>query len=65
MNYWSGVYEGDFNSGYSCLTCVDIMNAHGNDGEGFPEGYVINNLERGQTPEEYLNEMKSNTTHNG
>jgi hypothetical protein len=49
MNYWTGIYEGDFNVCYSCLTCVQVMNM---DTETeFPEGYVHERLNKGETPE--------------
>ena len=25
MVYWAGIYDGDFNSGYTCLTCEEII----------------------------------------
>jgi hypothetical protein len=25
MVYWAGIYEGGFNSGYTCLTCEEII----------------------------------------
>ena len=59
MNYQAGVHDGDFSTCYSCMTCVEIMNASEYyDDEGFGEGYVDELLNKGQTPEEYLNELK-------
>lgn len=25
MIYWAGIYDGNFNSGYTCLTCEEII----------------------------------------
>ena len=58
MNAWAGKYQGDFNSGYSCMTCVEIMNSC-EDEDGYPEGFVNDMLEKGQTPEQLLEEWKS------
>ena len=56
MNYWSGLYEGDFSSVYSCMTCVEIMNM---DSEtDFPEGYVAEMLNKGETAEQLLERIK-------
>lgn len=52
MNYWAGLYEGDFCAVYSCMTCVEIMNM--SDETAFPEGYVYEILDKGQTPEQFL-----------
>ncbi len=57
MHYWSGICDGDFISGYNCLTCNEIMvivQQQGYDEDGFPEGFVHESLDKGQTPEEYL-----------
>lgn len=60
MNYWSGVYEGNFNSIYSCMTCVEIMNMRQDpDEDGFPEGYVREMLEKGETPEQLIERWKT------
>lgn len=58
MNFWTGIYEGSFNSCYSCLTCIKIMDM---DTETeFPEGYVHEMLNKGETPEEALIRLKQN-----
>lgn len=57
MNYWTGIYEGDFNACYSCMTCVEVMNM---DTETeFPEGYVHEMLNKGETPEEMIIRWKT------
>ena len=28
MIYWTGIYDGDFNSGYTCLTCEEIISVN-------------------------------------
>lgn len=56
MHYWAGIYEGDFSSVYLCLTCQKIMDA---DSENeFPEGFVYDCLDKGETPEQYLEKLK-------
>lgn len=52
MAYCVGIVEGDFSATYSCMTCVEIMN--GCDEISFPEGFVADNLEKGQVPEDLL-----------
>lgn len=56
MHYWVGIYEGDFNSVYSCITCQKIMDV---DSENeFTEGFVYDYLGKGETPEQYLEKIK-------
>lgn len=38
MNYWSGLYEGDFNSNYTCVDCQKIMDD--SDEHCFEQGFV-------------------------
>lgn len=38
MRYWSGLYEGDFNSNYTCSDCREIMSR--SDEHCFEGGYV-------------------------
>lgn len=60
MNYNSGVYEGDFSAVYSCMTCVEIMNMPQDPDENtFPEGYVAEMLEKGETPEQLIERWKT------
>lgn len=61
MSYWVTIYDGDFGDGYNCKTCEDIITLspnHFDDGEGYPEGCVAESLEKGQTPEQLLQELK-------
>jgi len=59
MNHWVGNVEGDFNSNYSCMTCVEIMNMRQDpDEDYFPEGYVREGLKDGETPEQLLERLK-------
>jgi hypothetical protein len=52
MKYWVGIYEYDFCASYSCMTCVEIMNSTGEC--EFPEGFVREMLDEGQSPEDLL-----------
>lgn len=58
MRNWVGNYEGDFNSVYSCSTCDAIMRLCPSDGEGYPERFVFEMLDRGQTVENKLHELE-------
>ena len=57
MNYWVSIYEGDFCAVYCCLTCKEICNLVKEE-DGYPEGYVGETLEKGQTPEQILATIK-------
>lgn len=59
LRYWVGIYDGDFGSVYNCVTCDEIMKRCNDDGEGYPQGFVQEMLEKGQTPEQLLKEWKS------
>ncbi len=59
MNYWTGIFDGDFSASYSCLTCVEIMNAHQEE-DGYCEGYTLECPDKGETPEQYVQRIKSN-----
>lgn len=60
MNYWVGIYEGDFNALYACVTCVEIMNMRQDENaDGFEHGFVNEMLEKDQTPEQLLEELKT------
>jgi len=62
MNYWAGVYEGDFGAVYACVTCQAIMRYQEPDDDGgYPEFFVSNQLKLGQTPEDLLLELNENT----
>lgn len=52
MSYWVGVLDGEFSSSYSCNTCVEVMTLDNED--EYPEGYVHEMLDRGETPEQLL-----------
>ena len=55
MHYWVGTIEGDFCASYCCDTCNQIMKLDPFPSDGYyPEGYVLNSLDKNQTPEEYL-----------
>lgn len=59
MRYWAGVYDGDFGAVYSCQTCQAIMLRQEPDEEGgYPEFFVANQLNPGQTPEDLLKTLK-------
>jgi hypothetical protein len=59
MNHWVGIYEGDFNSIYCCLTCKEIMDDHYPDVyEGYPEGFVKELLLGDEYPEQLLRKLK-------
>lgn len=66
MDKWSCVYEGSWNSGYTCMTCDEIHDIQrkidywmGDFVDGIPEGYVNECLDPGQTPEDYLLSIKT------
>lgn len=58
MYSWAGVsVEYGLCSGYSCTTCDDLMGMiHLED--GYPDGWVLEELEKGQTPEDLLEQVK-------
>lgn len=58
MFYWVGTIGSDFNASYCCNTCSDIISY--DDETEYDYGYVDNMLSEGQTPEDLLNEIKSN-----
>lgn len=58
MNYYVGIFDGDFQTSYSCPACVEIMNAFESP-DGYEEGFVKEMLEKDQTPEQYVEKMKS------
>ena len=59
LKSWTAVYEGQIGSGYTCPVCEKIMSLS-NDSE-FEEGYVCDMLNKGQTPEQLLEEMQTPT----
>jgi len=58
MNYWAGIYEGDFNSVYYCNTCDKIMQK--DEENEYPEGFVYEMLDKNQTPEDLLIDLYLN-----
>jgi hypothetical protein len=63
MVYWTGIYNGDFNSGYTCLTCEEIIaiNTKLKAVEcGVVEyGFVNEMLSKETTPEMILENLKT------
>lgn len=59
MNYQTNIYEGDIYSLYTCETCMDIMAlSDANDyDDGFQQGFVQEQLRKGETPEWLLKRM--------
>lgn len=57
MRYQACIYEGDFCTTYTCDTCQDIMSIS-NEHE-WEEGFVDNQLEHLQTPEELLSYLRT------
>ena len=56
MISWSCVGEGQWNSGYYCRTCQEMMSYLGHD--EWRDGFVADNLGKDQTPEQLLEEYK-------
>lgn len=52
MVYWAGLYNGDFNSGYTCLTCEEIIAIN----------TKLKAVEYGVVEMGYVNEMTSKET---
>ena len=61
MRYWVGIYEGDFGSCYTCKTCHTCIAHLEPDawGGGYEAGFVSDRLEKGQTPEQFLEELEA------
>jgi hypothetical protein len=63
MVYWAGITDGDFNSGYTCLTCEEIIAINAKNGElidGVVEfGYVSEMTSKEITPEMVLETLKT------
>jgi hypothetical protein len=62
MINWAGITDGDFNSGYTCLTCEEIIDLSANDrhrSDGVVEfGYVSEMTSKEITPEMVLETLK-------
>jgi hypothetical protein len=63
MINWAGITDGDFNSGYTCLTCEEIIALSANDrhrSDGVVEfGYVSEMTSKEITPEMVLENLKT------
>lgn len=59
MYSWACVDSGQMNSGYTCQTCNELQYLCADDfPDGFDRGWVNESLSKGQTPEEYLVEVR-------
>ena len=61
MYKWACVDSGDFNNGYTCETCdeiIDLLNKEERWDGYYDHGYIEECL-LNQTPEQYLEELKS------
>jgi hypothetical protein len=64
MINWAGIYMGDFNSGYTCLTCDEIISLSVTNGnisrhdEVVEFGYVAEMTTQEKTPEMLLENLK-------
>lgn len=61
MQKWACIYEGDFCSSYTCETCNEIHSLVPEwwIEDGIPDGFVNESLDKKQTPEEYLQQLKT------
>lgn len=63
MSVQVNVFEGDINRWRTCETCTEIVSKHFkwlSDGDGYiSEACVADALEKGQTPEQLLEELNS------
>jgi len=64
MVNWAGIYMGDFNSGYTCLTCQEIIVLSVQNGrinnDVVEFGYVNEMTSKNVTPEMVLENLKTN-----
>lgn len=58
LYYWSCVEDGRFGHGYTCDTCEEIMKLDDEHDNEYPKGFVADNLNKDQTPEQLLQEIK-------
>jgi hypothetical protein len=58
MRYWSGICEGDFGSSYCCIICDTIIDLLDIEEDYYPEGYVDEMLNKDETPEQFLDNLK-------
>lgn len=61
MYYSAGVFDGEFQSHYCCLTCDAIFEIYSRRYREyeFDAGWVADGLNKGETPEDYLKKLKS------
>lgn len=63
MISWAGMYMGDFNSGYTCLTCEEIIALSVKNGiietDVVDFGFVTEFLSKETTPEMVLENLKN------
>jgi hypothetical protein len=63
MVNWAGIYMGDFNSGYTCLTCEEIIVISAKnsrlDGGAVEFGFVNEMTSKEITPEMILENLKT------
>lgn len=63
MSFQVNVFEGDINRWRTCETCTEIVSNHFkwlSDGDGYiSEACVADALEKGQTPEQLLEQLNS------
>jgi hypothetical protein len=62
MIYNSGIYDGSFYKYHFCLACAEILSRDQRISHNWEWeiGYIKDNLEPNQTPEQYLEQLKSN-----
>jgi hypothetical protein len=62
MIYWVGITDGDFNSGYTCLTCEEIIQIYAKNnqlhGGAVEFGFVSEMTSKTITPETVLETLK-------
>ena len=63
MVNWAGIYMGDFNSGYTCLTCDEIIAISAQNSQlhngGVEFGFVNEMTSKEITPEMVLENLKT------
>jgi hypothetical protein len=57
MQYWTSIYEDEFCSGYTCDTCLKIIDMDDDTSDGIPDGYVNDMRNAGETPEQLLERL--------
>ncbi len=59
MYYWVGISDGDFGDCYMCETCSSLMGVIKSE-DGYSVGFVAEELNRGETPEQLLERLTIN-----